>query len=192
MGNSKPSVGILHACSDQKLELNTWVISQSFVLASNGRKLALRCASFHLGQTSSLKESSIRDQRPNCWLPELWSLNSYQIWMIVVKCILNIIKLWTEWSLFRMLFNSFSEYLAFCVYQRFNGMQRKRNWFSLCWGTWAKHCVWRSIPWNTTGSMDTVSPYSPHLHPPCSVLYEVTEHEGWELINFTLMYICLN
>jgi len=42
-------------------------------------------------------------------------------------------------------------------------MQRKRDWFSLCWGTWAKHCVWRSIPWNTTGSMDTVSPYSPHL-----------------------------
>ena len=32
--------------------------------------------------------------------------------------------------------------------------------------------------------MDTVSPYSPHLHPPCSVLYEFTEHEGWELINF--------
>ena len=112
-----------------------------------------------------------------------------------VQCILHIhisIYMWTEWSLFRMLFNSFSEYLAFCVYQRFNGMQRKRDWFSSCWGTWAKHCVWRSIPWNTTGSMDTVSPYSPHLHPPCSVLYEFTEHEGWELINFTLMYICLN
>ena len=40
--------------------------------------------------------------------------------------------------------------------------------------------------------MYTVFPSSPHLHPPCSVLYEFTEHEGWELINFTLMYICLN
>ena len=38
------------------------------------------------------------------------------------------------------------------------------------------------------GIIYTVIPYSPHLHPPCSVLYGFTEHEGWELINFTLMY----
>ena len=59
-------------------------------------------------------------------------------------------------------------------------------------GSWAKHCVWQKVPWNTMGIIYTVIPYSPHLHPPCSVLYGFTEHEGWELINFTLMYMCPN
>ena len=33
-----------------------------------------------------------------------------------------------------------------------------------------------------------IAPLSPHSHPPCSVLLDSTEHEGWELIELTLMY----
>ena len=32
--------------------------------------------------------------------------------------------------------------------------------------------------------MYAVSPYSPHLRPPCLVWIDFTKHEGWELMNF--------
>ena len=100
--------------------------------------------------------------------------------------------MWTEWSLFRMCCLQFARSFAlqFPAFQ--DSIAESCGLFFAELGSWAKHCVWRSIPWNTTGSLDAVFPYSPHLHPPCSVLSEFTEHEGWELINFTLMYICLN
>ena len=52
--------------------------------------------------------------------------------------------------------------------------------------------VYRSFQPLQVGMSYAVLPPSPHLHPPCSVLCGFTEHEGWELINFPLMYMCLN
>ena len=91
--------------------------------------------------------------------------------------------LWTEWSLFRMWFNSFKNTLRLCL-PTFQRHAAEAQLIFLDMGTWAKHCVWQSIPWNTMGSMYTVFPSSPHLHPPCSALCGFAEHEGWELINF--------
>jgi hypothetical protein len=48
-------------------------------------------------------------------------------------------------------------------------------------GSWAKHCVWQKVPWNTMGIIYTVIPYSPHLH----VLYEKSYHM------YIYIYICM-
>ena len=97
----------------------------------------------------------------------------------------------TELSLFRMWFNSFRNTVRLCL-PTFQRHAAEAQLLFLDMGTWAKHCVWRSIPWNTMGSVWTVFPSSPHLHPPCSALCWFAEHEGWELINSPLMYKCSN
>ena len=101
--------------------------------------------------------------------------------------------MWTVESLFRIccLVNYSKSCVAVSSVSRKHGGEL-RSFFFAALGSWAKHCVWQKVPWNTMGIIYTVIPYSPHLHPPCSVLYGFTEHEGWELINFTLMYMCPN
>ena len=62
-----------------------------------------------------------------------------------------------------MWFNSFQNTLRLCL-PTFQRHAAEAQLIFLDMGTWAKHCVWRSIPWNTMGSMYTVFPSSPHLH----------------------------
>ena len=67
-------------------------------------------------------------------------------------------NLWTELSLFRICrLANYVRSLAYC-FQRFNrALQRNALFSMLEWGlepTWR----WRTIPWNTTGGINTVSP----------------------------------
>ena len=113
-----------------------------------------------------------------------WLVGAHIMIIVIIHIIyIYIYILWTEWSLFRMWFNSFQNTLRLCL-PTFQRHAAEAQLIFLDMGTSAKHCVWRSIPWNTMGGMYTVFPSSPHLHPPCSALWGFAEHEGWELVNF--------
>ena len=75
-----------------------------------------------------------------------------------------------------------------CVFQRFNGCNGGAAYFSLKWAL-EPTVRWRMVPWNIAGLMYAVSPYSPHLHPPCLVWIDFTKHEGWELMNFVVVHL---
>ena len=100
------------------------------------------------------------------WLIYWWYIYIYWYWyMIYLICYIHVESpisyiyiLWTELSLFRIcrLANCVRS-LAYC-FQRFNrALQRNALFSMLEWGlepTWR----WRTIPWNTTGGINTVSP----------------------------------
>ena len=67
------------------------------------------------------------------------------------------------------------------------GMAEQRFLFPL-FGALSQHGVGEQVLEILRGLSYAVAPLSPHSHPPCSVLFDSTEHEGWELIELTLMY----
>ena len=79
-------------------------------------------------------------------------------------------------------------FLRSCL-QRFNLAWRSNAYFSLLDWVLSQRGVGEQVLEMIRGLSYTIAPLSPLSHPPCSVLFDSTEHEGWELIELTLMYI---